>query len=322
MLDELLGCIETLRERINKHGPSLKKHEYITRTQLIEPLLYALGWDVADPEQVTPELRTSDQSFAKADYALLQPDCKAVVLLEAKTLGHSLDHKERTQVLTYALETSTEYAGLTDGGRWELYEVFKKGKSLEERKILDVSIVNDPAHELAVQLLLLWRPNLSSGSPVPANPPLMQTTDSDAGPSPPKLYPPPDPQWVSLSEYNSLPQTPLPNSIMFWDGDVRPIQYWYELVYLTAEKLYKEGAFQVGDTPIKLTDYPQDPRSFRYSIHKEPKHSNGDEFTSPKTIGELPLYVETADNQNAHRKKTVNLIEMYGKDPSKVYLKL
>ena len=318
MLDELLGCIETLQERIKKHGPSLKKHEFITRTQLIEPLLYALGWDVADPEQVTPELRTSDQSFAKADYALLQPDGKAVVLLEAKTLGHSLDHKERTQVLTYALETSTEYAGLTDGGRWELYEVFEKGKSLDERKILDVSIVNDPAHELAVQLLLLWRPNLSSGSPLPANAPLMAATDSDAdngsgGDSRP---------WVSLPEYNSLPQTPLPNSIKFWDGDVRPVQYWYELVYLTAEKLYKEGAFQVGDTPIKLVDYPQDPRSFRYSIHNEPKHSNGDEFTSPRTIGDPPLYVETADNRNAHRKKTINLLKMYGKDPSEVYLKL
>ena len=103
---------------------------------------------------------------------------------------------------------------------------------------------------------------------------------------------------------------------------MRPVHYWYQLVYMTAEKLYKEGELQVGDTPIKLTDYPDDSRSFRYSIHTEPKHSYGDDFTSPKAIGHLPLYLESGENQDAHRRKTVKLLQQFGRDPAEVSLLL
>ena len=68
-------------------------------------------------------------------------------------------------MLNYSNASGVDYAGLTDGDRWELYEVFKRGQ-LEERRILDVSISGMAAHECALRLLLLWRPNLETGKPV------------------------------------------------------------------------------------------------------------------------------------------------------------
>ena len=47
-LDDLVHVIETLQQRIKDHGDSLRQNETRTRMALIDPLLQALGWDVAD----------------------------------------------------------------------------------------------------------------------------------------------------------------------------------------------------------------------------------------------------------------------------------
>ena len=157
-LDDLMGCIEALKERMQPHRAVLRENETRTRMALIDPLLRALGWDVSDPSVVTPEYKVSG---GWADYALLRPDGKPAATLEAKKLGETLA-SHRMQMLNYANMSGIEYAGLTDGNHWELYRVFQPGP-LEERRILDVSIADDPAYASALKLLLLWRPNLASG---------------------------------------------------------------------------------------------------------------------------------------------------------------
>ena len=166
-LDDLVGVIGTLQRRICAHGSALRENETRTRMALCDPLLRVLGWDVSDPGLVMPEYNVSGR---RADYALLGPDGQPVATIEAKKLGASLE-AHRMQMLNYSNASDVEYAGLTDGDRWELYEVFKRGQ-LEERRILDVSISGMAAHECALRLLLLWRPNLESGKPVVASEPV------------------------------------------------------------------------------------------------------------------------------------------------------
>ncbi len=55
MLDDLVEVIETLQQHIRNHGASLRQNETRTRLALVDPLLQALGWNVADPQLVTPE---------------------------------------------------------------------------------------------------------------------------------------------------------------------------------------------------------------------------------------------------------------------------
>ena len=169
--DDLINLIETLKRRIEAHSQSLQQNEIRTRTALIDPLLTALGWDVADPGLVTPEYSVGQ---GRADYALNGSDAIPAAMVEAKRLNHALNDDERMQMLNYANARGVRYAAVTDGDIWELYEVFKYA-TLEDRRLLSVKIASTPAHQLALQLLLLWRPNLASGVPVPAQEPVWGT---------------------------------------------------------------------------------------------------------------------------------------------------
>lgn len=176
-LDDLINIIETLKKRMTTHRQSLQQNETRTRVALIDPLLTALGWDVQDPGLVTPEYTVGQ---GRADYALNGSESNRIpaAIVEAKRLGHALNDAERMQMLNYASARGIRHAAVTDGDVWELYEVFKP-TPLEDRRLLNVKIVSTPAHRLALQLLLLWRPNLVSGEPVAAQEPIWNKTRND-----------------------------------------------------------------------------------------------------------------------------------------------
>ena len=171
-LDDLVHVIETLQQRIKDHGDSLRQNETRTRMALIDPLLQALGWDVADPSAVLPEY---DVSGKRADYALLSGN-SVVVFLEAKRLDEPLSN-HRSQIVAYASELGIKFPALTNGNEWEVYDNSKL-VPIEQRRILNLSINGTPAHQCALQLLLLWRPNLASGQPVQAKEPILSATIS------------------------------------------------------------------------------------------------------------------------------------------------
>ena len=250
LLDDLTGVIESLSERIGTHRASLGENETRTRMALVDPLLKALGWDVSDPDVVTPEFKVTG---GLADYALLRSDEQPAATVEAKKLGERLA-SHQMQMLNYANASGIDFAALTDGDHWELYDVFRRG-TLEERRMLDVSISKDPVHEVALKLLLLWRPNLTSGQPVYAGEPIVAaeptTTARDeaeqaAAPGPES------PDWVPLFSYEKSRYAGLrcrPAAIRFWDGSVRSVGHWYEVLTVTVEKLYSEKMLTEGDTP-------------------------------------------------------------------------
>ena len=153
-LDALIGVIEALQERIKRDHTTIGSNEIRTRTALIDPLLNALGWDTANPSMVIPEYPAGDGA---ADYALLkiaqsgQP--QPIAFIEAKRLNEDL-RPHRAQALAYANIATVRYAGLTNGDRWELYEVFKEAP-LDERRTLNVSIACESAIDCAVKLQVL-----------------------------------------------------------------------------------------------------------------------------------------------------------------------
>lgn len=280
---------------------------------LIDPLLRALGWDVSDPEVVAPEYKVSG---GWADYALLQPDGKPAATLEAKKLGEPLG-SHWMQMLNYANAAGIEYAGITDGNHWELYDVFRRG-ALEERRILAVSIVDDPVHASALKLLLLWRPNLAAGEPVSANAPILE----DYQPAPasthtaPAIVPRPalSSDWVALSDYDPPRSTPCPAAIRFWDGSERSLTRWREILTGVVEKLYAEERLTIKDVPIGWGSQRT------YSVHTEPVHPTGKPFESYKSIEGTPLFVNV--NALQIRQNTKRLLERYGLNPADVYVQV
>ncbi len=297
-LDDWVGTIETLKERIQSRRSDLQVNEIRTRMALIDPLLTAFGWDTGDPALVPAEY---DLSGNRADYALLKPDGKPATFVEAKKLGESLA-SHRMQMVNYANLAGVPYAGLTDGNYWELYRVFDQ-KPIEERRIMDVSVAEKPAYESALQLLRLWRPNMASGLPVPAEEPLF-TGDPAAGP-------PTDA--VTLAAYNPRHKGKPPSAIRFPNGSARDIRHWWQLAAFTAEWLCLNGWLTANKVPVGK---PQK----NYILNTEPVHPSGKPFFSPKKIKGTPFTIEAHGSKIQSVSKTKFLLELCDVDPAEVFL--
>ena len=179
-LDDLKGVIEQLQGMINVHHDYLSRYETRTRQVLIDPLLQALGWDVWDPGTVQLEYKLREERSERADYGLMWNN-KPIAVVEAKHLGKSLKDKETTQANIYANENGIPYIIVTDGDRWEMYEVFKQA-ALEERLLMVFQLSKQPSHECALQALRMWKPNLASGSPKEAMGSVIESAQSASDP--------------------------------------------------------------------------------------------------------------------------------------------
>ena len=318
LLDELVEVIETLQKRISAHRESLRQNETRTRTALIDPLLAALGWNPADPSLVTPEYNVGQ---LRADYALLghaNANLPAATV-EAKKLEEGLqDH--RMQMLNYANMSGINYAGLTDGNHWELYRVFQPG-TLEERRILDVTLTAEPAHQCALTFLLLWRPNLASGQPSAAAKPLWNVPEQQPAVPEEAVKPergsPIDDEWQSLA--NLQPQKGLkpPSALRFPGEGERVIGAWLDVLVEVAEWQIRMGRLTPDKCPIWSS--PKTSRTTRYIIHTIAKHSNGKEFEKPREL--TNHYFLEAHGRDWAQKNSKGIVKQLGGDPATILLK-
>ena len=304
LLDELIEVIDTLKQRISNHGPTLRENETRTRMVLIDPLLQVLGWDTSDPSRVVPEYGAGG---GKADYALLGHKGHPSAVIEAKRLGEPLQPHLK-QMVSYAALVGIKYAGITDGDQWELYEVLRPGP-LEERRMLNLRISTSSSYHCALNLLLLWRPNLFSGQAQQVNEPIVFPLP-DVDP----VLPPTDPmKWVPLSEFDAHKATNCPKSIMFPDGSEHQTKYWYELTVRTVGWLWSKKILRMDN----LSDFPS---KSRHLFHTEPFHPSGVRFKNAKRVDGTDLYVEANMSGADSLEKTKALLKHYGQDLANVKL--
>jgi len=322
MLDDLVHVIETLQQRTETHRQSLEQNEIRTRVALIDPLLSALGWDVSDPVLVTPEYTVGE---GRADYALNGSESIPAAIVEAKRLGHALSDDERMQMLNYANARGVRYAAITDGNAWELYEVFKQAP-LEERRLLRLRIFNTPSHELALQLLLLWRPNLASGQPAAAQEPVLLPMSNPAAlsisptpiPSPathPSVVPLEDVGWCAVSSFVVETGDAPPRAIRFPNGTEHQVQRWIQLVQHTVHWLWSEALLTETNVPINSS--PQ-----RFIVNKESVHPTGRSFNQRTQVTETPFVIEGNTSSKAALSKTKTLLQHCGVSPDTVHVQM
>ncbi|MDE0022154.1 MAG: hypothetical protein OXT69_12350 [Candidatus Poribacteria bacterium] len=328
MLEPLIEAIETVKERIEQHRQTLSENETRTRGALINPILKALGWDPGDPALVTLEYNVGN---LRADYALLDGDDKPAAVFEAKKLGEALDN-HRMQMLNYANTEGIEYAGLTNGDKWELYSVFERGH-LNDRRMINVSISKDEAHECALELLTLWRLNLASGKVKKVNPPIIEIhvpedEEPDSLPdteSTQKSESDPSEKSTPISEYKAVGySSPLwkaiPKALRFPDGsEIAPTDEdhkWAGLMVATAEWLFQNQKLTDENIPIRMFA-----STGRYIIHTSEVHRNGKPMVSPESIQNGRYFVEKHDIWPKIARNNINvLLKHGGVDPSEVYL--
>lgn len=121
-----MDLIDKLRE-IAAKIPKLKtdgliKTEEGTKNALIMPFINALGYDVFNPLEVTPELvaDVGIKKGEKVDYAILQ-DGKPIILFECKSFGADLKLVHASQLYRYFSVTAARFGVLTDGVIYRFY---------------------------------------------------------------------------------------------------------------------------------------------------------------------------------------------------------
>ena len=274
LLEPLASTIETIKGRISTHGPTLRENETRTRMALIDPLLQALGWDTTDPALVTPEYRVD---VGWADYALRSAGNKPAAVIEAKRLG-SIVENHLDQAVGYCIQQGIAYAGVTDGSHWQLYRTFEP-VPLVEKLVLDVSIAGAPAHEAALKLLLLWRPNLASGQSVEANSSVL-LGNLDVSPELSSIIEPSaiadsitrDVTADKSADWTPLPKVHLvtgqgrnlaPREVRFNRGESKTVSSWAQMHIEVADWLVRNGRVNASHFPIRglgfINSIPQGP---------------------------------------------------------------
>jgi hypothetical protein len=119
-----------IKRRLEKLG-NKKIGEAGTKESFINPLISALGWDVADFDEVKLEYKHTRKD-TPVDYALLI-DMNPKLYIEAKQMGSNLnDRKWSAQILTYATMAGVKWALLTDGNHYKLFNTMAEAR-LEEK---------------------------------------------------------------------------------------------------------------------------------------------------------------------------------------------
>ncbi len=240
---------------------------------------------------MTPEYRVD---VGWADYALHGPGNQPAAVIEAKRLGTFVENN-LTQAVNYCIQEGVAYAGVTDGNHWQMYRTFEP-VPMADKRVLDIQISNKPSHELALQLLLLWRPNLASGQPVAAAEPLFEPVYPSVPETPfsvptphsyPSAPPPIEPGWVSLSSFNPTAGATSPASVRFADGSVREVKNWRTLVVETIKWLWSKHLLTQDNIPVQRA-----PTSKQYIVNIEPVHGTGTNFHHSVPIEGTPLFFD------------------------------
>lgn len=121
-----MDLIDRLREIATKI-PKLKqdgliKTEEGTKNALVMPFINALGYNVFDPTEVTPELiaDVGIKKGEKVDYAILSQG-KPIMLFECKSFGTDLNRVHASQLFRYFTVSSVRFGVLTDGVVYRFY---------------------------------------------------------------------------------------------------------------------------------------------------------------------------------------------------------
>ena len=295
-LDELQDVIERLQDRIETHRNYLSRHETRTRQVLIDPLLQELGWDVSDPEDVQLEYAVKLEYRAGkkwADYTLMFNDKsmsddepKPVAVIEAKPLGSDLEDDKMMQVLNYANRDGIDYMIVTDGDKWEMYEVFKRG-ALEERLLMKFCLSQQPAHHSALRALGMWKPNLASDSgPSKATESVFALSKSEPDQSNSKSNKQQKQQLANNSSEDSdnwcsfqsgmYPRKTQPTRLKIGNSVDKQVVYWVDVIHKIVVWLINTGKLEDNHCPILISQ-----KTF---IGHEEVNPDGTPFKNPKKL--------------------------------------
>ncbi|MGB9152320.1 MAG: type I restriction endonuclease [Alphaproteobacteria bacterium] len=135
--------LEEFRQRILAHAKLVASRapkidsEAKTNASLVQPFLMTLGYDISNPDEVSPEHHAdfSEKYQNKVDFAILHQGAP-VIAIESKRAG-SVMRDDRGQLRSYFNASPTVKLGiLTDGLKYEFYADSDKPNMMDENAFL------------------------------------------------------------------------------------------------------------------------------------------------------------------------------------------
>lgn len=150
----LIPAIENLTGLISNYASRPGRvNESNTIRALVTPMISALGWDISDLDEVQSEYRHKSNDNP-VDYALFL-DGSPALFVEAKALDEKLDDRKWiVQTLNYANACNVEWAVLTNGVEWRVYNVHAKAEA-EDKLFYTAHVDGADVEETARRLMML-----------------------------------------------------------------------------------------------------------------------------------------------------------------------
>jgi hypothetical protein len=141
---DLIEEIRAIAARIEK-SRALVQTEEATKNAYVMPFIAALGYDVFDPTEVTPELiaDVGVKKGEKIDYAILS-DGKPIMLFECKHHGANLDSEHASQLFRYFACTECRVAVLTNGIEYRFFTDLDAPNKMDSKPFLVFRITDFP----------------------------------------------------------------------------------------------------------------------------------------------------------------------------------
>lgn len=140
--------IRELSVNLQRQLPHIQTEE-ATKNALIMPFIAALGYNVFDPTEVTPELHADVglKKGEKVDYAILK-DGKPIVLFECKWHGADLSKEHASQLYRYFSVTEARFGVLTNGINYRFHTDLEAPNKMDSTPFFEFSLNNYRDHDV------------------------------------------------------------------------------------------------------------------------------------------------------------------------------
>ncbi|WP_295003506.1 type I restriction endonuclease [uncultured Dechloromonas sp.] len=139
---DFIDQLRALATRI-ANTKDLIQTEEATKNAMVMPFIQALGYNVFDPLEVTPELvaDVGMKKGEKVDYAILSSG-KPIILFECKKAGAELNVNHASQLFRYFHVTEARFGVLTNGIRYQFFTDLEQPNKMDEKPFLEFNILD------------------------------------------------------------------------------------------------------------------------------------------------------------------------------------
>ena len=122
---------------------SMIQTEEATKNAMVMPLIRVLGYDVFDPQEVTPELvaDVGMKKGEKVDYAILK-NGDPIMLFECKKAGADLSISHASQLFRYFHVTKARFGVLTNGLVYKFFTDLEQTNKMDEKPFFEFDMLD------------------------------------------------------------------------------------------------------------------------------------------------------------------------------------